>query len=388
MRLRPAIFVAVLFLAIGCGHPPTSVPSESAEGALAQSGFDVRSQQPVSSVRWNRKAIALFRLRGGDALRPGSYLSLAQYRAVRAAGRDLPKATRPALAGAAAGASVVVLQRFYALDGVDIDAELELQRAAFAGGGPPHQDFAAGEAIGRLIGVAVLAEAATDNFGMTSPGLPPAGPGYWTSSAAPIVRGGLGARPFFLTSGSELRTVIPPPPPFGSATYLDALAEVRAIAANRTAEQVALVLKWVPFSGVLFNGIATDLIEKYRRSELDAARILAYANAASYDAIVACFDVKYTYWFIRPSQADPSISLATGLPNHPSYPSAHSCQTGGFQEVLTAAFPQERAMLDRTAREASWSRVLGGLHYSFDGDAGLSLGRAAGRLALARKGLE
>lgn len=30
-------------------------------------------------------------------------------------------------------------------------------------------------------------------------------------------------------------------------------------------------------------------------------------------AIIACFDTKFTYWFIRPSQADPTITLATGL---------------------------------------------------------------------------
>ena len=57
--------------------------------------------------------------------------------------------------------------------------------------------------------------------------------------------------------------------------------------------------------------IATDLIEKYHRSELEAARILAYMNAAAFDAIIACFDVKFTYWFIRPTKADPTITLAT-----------------------------------------------------------------------------
>ncbi len=232
----------------------------------------------------------------------------------------------------------------------------------------------------------MLASAASDNFGVTSPGTPPAGPGKWVSSGAPIVRGGLGARPFFLTSGSELR--LPAPPAFGSTEFLSALSEVRTLSDLRTASQIAVTQSWVPFSGVVFNGIATDLIDKYRRSELEAARILAYANAAAFDAIIACFDTKFAYWLIRPTQADPGITLAVGLPNHPSFPSAHSCETGAFEGVLADAFPSERAFIAEVADEASMSRVIGGLHYRFDGDGGLAIGHSAARLALQRRGLE
>jgi membrane-associated phospholipid phosphatase len=232
----------------------------------------------------------------------------------------------------------------------------------------------------------VLDEAATDGFGATSPGTPPVGPGYWTSSGAPIVRGGLGARPFFLNYGGEL--LAPPPPAFGSAQYLAALAEIRSLSDSRTAEQLASARKWVPFSGPIWDLLATDLIVKHRRSELDAARMLAYANTAAYDAIIGCFYTKFHYWLIRPSQADPAITTPVGLPNHPSYPSAHSCETGAFQEVLSAEFPSERGMLAELANEASTSRFYAGLHYRFDGDAGLELGRAAARIALARRGIE
>jgi hypothetical protein len=330
--------------------------------------------------------MALFRARGGNAGRVNAYVSLAQYRAALAADQAKDGRSQPSLASAVAGASVVVLKQFYTLDAASIDAELAAQRAEAPVGNEHNKDFDAGEIIGRDIGAAVLALAATDNFGATSPGTPPVGPGLWISSGAPIVRGGLGARPFFLTSGSELR--LPPPPAYGSADFLAALAEVRSLSDARTADQIAITQAWVPFSGVVFNGVATDLIDRYRRSELEAARIVAYANAAAFDAIIACFDTKFAYWFIRPTQADPGITLATGLPNHPSYPSAHSCESGAFEGILADAFPAERARLDSIAREASMSRVLGGLHYRFDGDGGLAIGRAAARLALERRGLE
>lgn len=41
-------------------------------------------------------------------------------------------------------------------------------------------------------------------------------------------------------------------------------------------------------------------IVKYHRSEVDAARILAYANTAAVDALIACFDSKFAYWFHSP----------------------------------------------------------------------------------------
>jgi hypothetical protein len=280
----------------------------------------------------------------------------------------------------------VVLKQFYPLDAASIDAELAAQRAEPPLGNEHNKDFNAGETIGRNMGTAVLALAATDNFGATSPGTPPSGAGRWVSSGAPIVRGGLGARPFFLTSGSELR--LPPPPAFGSTEFLAALAEVRSLSDARTTAQMAITQAWVPFSGVVLNGVATELIDKYRRSELEAARIVAYANAAAFDAIIACFDTKFAYWLIRPTQADAGITLAVGLPNHPSYPSAHSCETGAFEGVLADAFPAERARLDSIAQEASMSRVFGGLHYRFDGDGGLLIGHTAARVALERRGLE
>jgi serine/threonine-protein kinase len=343
----------------------------------------VSDAAPLSTIQWNRKAIALFLVRGGSALRANAYLALAQYRAILTA-QDAPGPTRPSLAAAAAGASVVVLKQVFPLDAAALDSLLGAQRDAAVPGN--EKSFAAGEAIGRMVGSATSAYAATDNFTINSPGAPPLGSGRWVSSGEPILRAAYGARPFFLRSGSELR--LPPPPRYGSPAFAAALAEVRAIAERRTAEQTAIAEKWVQFAGVIFNGIATDLLVKHHRSELEAARILAYGNTAAFDALIACFDTKYAYWFIRPTQADPRITLAVPLPNHPSYPSAHSCETGAWQGVLESAFPSERAMLAATATEASMARIYGGLHYRFDGEGGLTIGRSAARLALERRGIE
>jgi membrane-associated phospholipid phosphatase len=387
MRTRIQLLSVALVAASSCHDAPTgSLRRPSADAALDATTHAANDASSTSTVRWSRRSIALFRARGGDVGRINAYLSIAQYRAVLAAQDERHAQSRPSPAGAAAGASVVVLKQFYPLDAAAIDAALEAQRDESSRGTEINTDFAAGEAIGRAVAAVVLAWAASDNFAQTPPGVPPVGPGLWVSSGAPIVRGGLGARPFFLTSGSELR--VGPPPPFGSAAFLADLAEVRAISDSRTLDQVSIAQKWAPFAGPVWNGVATGLLDKYHRSELESARVLAYAFAAEFDAIIACWDTKFTYWFIRPPQADPAITLPIGLPNHPSYPSGHSCADGAWMGVLADAFPSDRAMIEAIGIEAGMSRIYAGIHYRFDVETGRAIGRAAARLALERRGIE
>ena len=109
--------------------------------------------------------------------------------------------------------------------------------------------------------------------------------------------------------------------------------------------------------------------------------MLAVLNVAASDAIIACFEAKYHYWTIRPSQADTTLVLAdsVGLPNFPSFPSGHACSAGAFGAVLGHFFPHARAEFTRIAEEQAMSRLYGGIHYRFDNDEGLALGRLVAR---------
>src|SRR2546426_11001347 len=100
------------------------------------------------------------------------------------------------------------------------------------------------------------------------------------------------------------------------------------------------------------------------------------------DAAIGCWDAKLTYWFIRPPQADPAIKLipAIGLPNHPSYPSAHSCFSGAAVETLSAFFPAKTDSLNAMVTEAGLARIYAGIHYRFDVHVGQLLGRQVARL--------
>ena len=367
-------------LAAACGDQgPASLAAPSQSAGIEAAA--VKFWEAGATARWNELATSLADQTPADQSRLYAYLSLAQFRAAEAAAAVRP---HPPTSAAIGGASAIVLAAFFPASTATIEATLDAQAAA-PWPGAIHADFAAGEAMGREVGAKVMEYAAGDGVGLTDPGTPPIGAGYWLWNGGPKVRGNYQARPFFLTSGDEL--LPPPPPTFGSGAYQTALEEVRHVSDTRTTEQLAIANFWnVQQSGrrnAPFNNVAVELIRSHRVQDAEAARIMFLMNAAMFDALVGCFNAKYTYWFVRPSQADPGITLPIGLPPHPSYPSAHSCVSGSMSGVLMAEFPDARERLETMAQEASISRLYGGIHYRFDMNAGLALGRAAAAKALA-----
>ena len=364
--------------AVACSEPTTS-PAPVAAPSMAA----VKFWEAGSSVAWNKTARDLIALRGpsmpaiaspaGQA-RVLTYLSVAQYNAIIAAEDAKDGGDHASPAAAAAGASLVVLKSLFPnpVDAAMLDAKLASQRAQEPWPGAQNENFAAGEAIGRAIGAQVVAHAATDGVNLTpAPANHPTGAGTWTGSN-PILAN-YGARRFALTSPDQFRPA--PPPAFTSEEYKAALAEVRTWSDNLTLVQLTIAQTWAPRGAAYMNGIAAGMIVSHHNSEREAARVFALANMANFDVLNACFDAKFAYWFIRPSQADNQIKLPIGLPNHPSYPSGHSCSTASFATVLSNAFPDESEVLAGMVTEAGLSRNYAGLHYRFDCEVGQQLGR-------------
>jgi membrane-associated phospholipid phosphatase len=360
-----------------CADQPTAPDATS---SLPTGGTSLPSAakfwEAGSSVAWNGIARELILARPFNPffeLRVLTYLSLAQYNAIIAAENSKTPGAHPSRAGAAAGASVVVLKDFFSTpaEADVIDARLAAQVAGPVWPGEKHQDFAAGEVIGRAVGEGVVAYAHSDNTGVLPPPPPLTGPGYWTGTAP--VPALFGTRPLALTSADQFQP--PPAPAFGSPDFLSALAEIRLLSDTRTPAQLAQAQLWAPRVARFQNEIASELIVSHHRSERDAAHILTLANTAAFDATIGCWDAKFTYWYIRPSQVDPLITLPIGLPNHPSYPSGHSCVTAAYSEILGQAFPHERPQLEANVEAAGLSRMYAGIHYRFDIAAGQLLGR-------------
>jgi hypothetical protein len=119
------------------------------------------------------------------------------------------------------------------------------------------------------------------------------------------------------------------------------------------------------------------------------------------------WNAKFTYNFWRPvtairaGGANPELtpdaawtSLAT-TPNHPEYPAAHGCVTGGSSRLVEEFFgtPRVHMVVDNTTtfsdgvhthtfdftedwyEEVYWARILGGLHFHHSLEDGGTLGR-------------
>ena len=305
------------------------------------------------------------------------------YALVAGAQYDALRRARPPLADAASSAAAAaVLQAIFPQDSSYLDAAAVAERDRLLEAGASSGAIAdAGRAGRRAAGRWVRRARAEERTPQWS-GEPPSGPEYWRGeNGPPSLAISIELRPWFLKSARQFRP--PPPPAVGSAAFRAALAEVRTATAGRTRPETRASWAWARNAATLWSEIAGDLIIREHLSELQAARALMYLNMALSDATIACWDAKLTYWYPRPSQADPALDLSVPLPNFPSYPSAHATLFAAGSAVLGQLVPTERVRLDSLAREATMSRLWAGVHYPFDNEAGVRLGRDVARLALA-----
>jgi membrane-associated phospholipid phosphatase len=366
---------------------------------------------PLATVGWQelaRSLVAANNVGPIPADRAYALVSLAQYGALTDQNDDEDedgnrsghgrggRHSRAFQRGAVAGASSVVLAYLFPASAAALEQRVADEQAAAA-----TPDFARGVEQGKVMGNRMVAWGRADRSDVPFTGTIPEGPGLWTRNPAPP--GGAlppivaptfgGVAPYTLESGSQFRP--PLPPTFNSPEFLADLAEIRQLSDTRTQEQLDIAVFWnfpagTPTPPGYWNQVASDLIVERGLSEKKAAHVFALMDAAMLDAAIGCWDAKFYYWYIRPWQADLAITTPIGRPNHPSYPSGHSCVSAAATTVLTHFFPKQRQELQGQLEEAGLSRMYGGIHYRFDIDAGQQLGKSVGRYAIRfdhRKGL-
>jgi PAP2 superfamily len=248
---------------------------------------------------------------------------------------------------------------------------------------------------GRLIGRLLVARAQADGADAVWTGTPPEGPGFWVPTPPAYVYPPLEPlagtwRPWNLETGSQFRPG--PPPAYGSPQFLAEMREVYEVSRTLTDEQRRIAAYWADGAGTVtppghWNVIAADLVRAAGWTTLRTAWLFATLNTAQADAFIACWDAKYAYWSLRPVTAirrliDPNWLPYLVTPPFPAYVSGHSTTSGAASTVLAAFFPASAAQLQAMAEEAAVSRLYGGIHYVSDNEAGLTLGRRVGGVAL------
>ena len=406
-RTAAAFLTAALITACSTDQPgPTGL------NASADASRGLPFTEGLASPGWQQTAFHYVGLgqfipvRGGHAY---PLLGVAQYLAVQEAeaaigdppvqsassGDGIGAGGRPRLEadrGAVAGASAVVLSYlFSSASQVQAFEDMVTAQENLTSPGPQRAAFLAGEAIGRSVGAGIVTRAIGDHFNDPTTAVIPVGPGFWTSNTNPAtINGGQlpGVLPWFLTSASQFRPG--PPPAFGSTDFLNALHAIRDFSDHPTQEHLDIAAFWALGVGTetaagFWLERASEEIASHGLSERAATHLYALLGATMADAQIGCWDAKLHYWLIRPWQADPGIIpfASVGKPNHPSYPSGHSCVSSSAGEVLSTWFPERRAHFEAMVAEAGLSREVSGIHYQFDVVAGRDLGLHVAAFAIA-----
>ena len=232
------------------------------------------------------------------------------------------------------------------------------------------------------------------------------------------------ATPWVIRSPSQFRP--PGPPALTSDPYTADFNETKnmggAASSARTADQTLFARFWQAAAAPdYFDQVAISLAAQRNFSMVHTARLLALANIGMADALIGCWDAKYTYSAWRPitaiqladtdgndaTTADASWSSLIAAPGHPEYPSAHSCVTGAATRILSQAFGEEtsfkvvsNAMSGVTRNFSSFTaaleevknaRIVAGIHFRTSCVDGSALGLAvadyiAGHVMLPMRG--
>ena len=224
---------------------------------------------------------------------------------------------------------------------------------------------------------------------------------------------------FCLMKGDELR---PPKIELNSKIYIDAFNEVKEVGSKtsmkRTADQAETAKFWAFGGGTItppgaWNQIAAGVAIEKKLSLMETSRMFALLNIAMADASIAAWECKYTYNFWRPvaaitladedgipeTIADKKWEPLLPTPNHPSYVSGHSTFSSAGATILTAIFgenisftykgdphfsvkPRSYKNFWQAAEEAGQSRIFGGIHFQFDNQAGLKIGKVVAKEVL------
>jgi hypothetical protein len=279
---------------------------------------------------------------------------------------------------------------------------------------PDGQARVDGVATGEEVAAQLIAERADDGFRAVVTYTPPDPPipGVWLPTApTPPLGTYLGLmRPFSLDSADQFRPA--GPPALGTKKWARDFAETKEMgsltSATRTAEQTLAARFWAEPPVQQARGSFRTFVLGHGLDIVDASRFMAMESVTYADALIACFDAKYHYAFWRPITAiragdtdgndatvgDPTWSpLLPVTPNHPEYPSAHSCITPAGGHVIARflgtgqidfTVPSLTGLGDRhfdrvkdLEYEVGNARIWGGIHFRSAVEDGIKIAKKA-----------
>ena len=418
MRLTDAIRKSRLAVAASCLLATTMLGSTPASAAITI------SSDPI--LYWNDIAINNVATNAPAQTRIFAMANIAMHDAVNA---TLGGPNRGYLSGvvapggdsraAAAQAAHDVLTALNPTNAAIYNTALDNSLAAIGNGVAKTNGIATGAAYAAAILANRNGDGSAAVVSYTTTGLPgdwrPTPPGF---GAAVVPQWG-NVRTFEL-SPEDVAAVHPgPPPALDRPEYATAYNEVKDIVtalkgSSLTAEQQDQknsALFWDVANGGTWIRVGLTIAEDEGFSTLQLASAFATLATGLADAAIEGFAAKYEYRLWRPVTAiqlgdtdgnsatvgDPNWTPLFATPAHPSYISTHSDLSAVGKTILSAYFGDDEAFtftiagdsrhfdsLAQAELDAANSRLWGGIHFRFDNEAGLALGRGVGERVLAK----
>jgi hypothetical protein len=412
---RFSVVLGGLFLVIALSAAVSSASHNQAAEAAAS---------PQVALDWNATAVATTIAAGKSQPESGLYVGLTQaavYDAVIAIdGGFHPYLIVPGVppgssdTAAAAAAAYGALLGYFPGQKPALDAAYATSLAAIPDGTAKDR----GIQVGQQVAAGLLAARIEDGRDAAVPFAPTPGPGTWQPTPPaflPALTPWLGAmKPLLLDSASQFRPG--PPPALDSPQYARDYNETRLYGALngslRTPQQTETALFYTENAAQEYNRALRGFVAARNMNLRDAVRALAMGDTTMADSLIACWDAKDTYAFWRPvtaiaaggadgndhTTADPNWLPLRPTPNHPEYPSAHTCLAGSLSEAMSEIAGTSNIDLDVSStvtgttrhyrqpedlkRDIIDARIFVGFHWRTSGEVGFKLGTDVAHWAL------
>jgi len=274
-----------------------------------------------------------------------------------------------------------------------------------------------GIAIGKAAAALALKAGGIDPAIVQTPYLPRTQPGVWVPTQLPVFTPfSIAFKPWIMERADSVRPG--PPPALDSERWARDYNEVKRLGGKVSKDRTPHETLMARYR------ITPNMMPSYRlaadapgRRPVQNARMFAMIGMIDDDVGMAIGDAKLHYNFWRPitairngeldgnpaTEPDKGWEPLINTPNHPEYPCGHcifaaaeaefmkaevgNTPAGGVR-VSTRSIPnaavQALPSWDEWARQVSYSRTLGGVHYRFSNEAGADMGRKVAQMAMAK----
>src|ERR1700683_5336171 len=189
-----------------------------------------------------------------------------------------------------------------------------------------------------------------------------------STNPAPSPAGGPPQKPYYLTGNEDVWHDFPSKPALGSPVDQTDLLITLSVQASRTEDQKNESFRDKSYSIKL----VTDVIDA--DFETKYPNIFKVLNNADIDSYFINTMIKKANGRLRPYVQHPTLVVPLFTVSDFSYPSGHASGLELQAQILGRLFPAQSSALLNRARQIADGRVVAGVHYTSDTEAGLALG--------------